>query len=288
MKKKNIPKIIPILGTVGALIIIILMFVLFARYAPSNTKADLYDYFGVLASGDASGDSPLPGEEAAIVADGELLEEKAFISNEQPYVNIAVIQERFNDHFYWDDHEKLLLYALPSRMIRTGAGTALYSDGGENNEFSCVIAKYVSGALYISMDFVKNYTDIDYQIYEAPDRIVIRSAGTFTYVDAKKNAKIRVKGGIKSDILKECEKGEKLTVIEELDKWVKVSSRDGLTGYIKTSAVSDSYEEESDSGFDAEQYDILRPIANQARIFCFQARRYVGPLPLNCTKHSIR
>ncbi len=42
-----------------------------------------------------------------------------------------------------------------------------------------------------------------------------------------------MKGGIKSPILKEVKKDDKITILDSGDKWDKVATEDGVIGYIK-------------------------------------------------------
>ena len=48
------------------------------------------------------------------------------------------------------------------------------------------------------------------------------------------SAQVRQKGGIKSLILADVQKGDTLLYLENLDNWCKVMTADGYTGYIQT------------------------------------------------------
>lgn len=61
--------------------------------------------------------------------------------------------------------------------------------------------------MYLSMSFVQKYTDIHYEVYTDPGRIVISDQwDDVTYQTVKKNTQIRQKGGVKSPILSEIKK----------------------------------------------------------------------------------
>ena len=49
-----------------------------------------------------------------------------------------------------------------------------------------------------------------------------------------------MKGGIKSPILKEVKKDDKITILDSGDKWDKIATEDGVIGYIKSKALSES------------------------------------------------
>ena len=55
---------------------------------------------------------------------------------------------------------------------------------------------------------------------------------------AKKNASLRVRGGIKSPILKKVSSKEEVTVIEQGDNWDKVMTDDGIIGYMQKRMLS--------------------------------------------------
>ena len=52
-------------------------------------------------------------------------------------------------------------------------------------------------------------------------------------------AQVRQKGGIKSLILADVQKGDTLLYLENLDNWCKVMTADGYTGYIQTEDISE-------------------------------------------------
>ena len=55
----------------------------------------------------------------------------------------------------------------------------------------------------------------------------------------KKNSTVRVKGGIKSPILKDITETTDVTVIEQGDKWSKILTADGIIGYVQNKRMSD-------------------------------------------------
>lgn len=87
---------------------------------------------------------------------------------------------------------------------------------------------------YLALDFVKEYTNLEYKAFEEPNRVLIQTEwGKVTNVEVKKKTQLRVKGGIKSNILRELEKGDTLIKLEALEDWTKVSTEDGLIGYVQ-------------------------------------------------------
>ena len=73
-----------------------------------------------------------------------------------------------------------------------------------------------------------------------PPRSTLFPNTTLFRSPVSKSTQIRVKGGIKSPILKEVKKDDKITILDSGDKWDKVATEDGVIGYIKRKALSES------------------------------------------------
>ena len=67
----------------------------------------------------------------------------------------------------------------------------------------------------MALDFVKKYTNIKYKMYKDPNRITLtKTWGTIEQSSVKKDAELRVKGGIKSPILRTVKKEETVAIEE--------------------------------------------------------------------------
>ena len=92
--------------------------------------------------------------------------------------------------------------------------------------------------VYINLEYVDLYSDLLMNSYESPNRVVIETMDRdYSQATVKKEAQLRCKGGIKSPILKDLEKGEVVEVIEAGENWVKVLSADGYIGYVQKKAL---------------------------------------------------
>ena len=90
---------------------------------------------------------------------------------------------------------------------------------------------------YIALEFVKEYTNIEYDLYEQPDRVVIISDWETSVAEVKKTTQVRTDTDVKSEILTNVSKKDVVTIIEEKDNWKKVRTEDGVVGYIKKSCL---------------------------------------------------
>ena len=232
-----------------AVIALIAGIFLVRRYMPSNETADLNEYFGITDASSESGD-------IAVVVDDEILSSKALSTNGTVYMDYDSVSDYLNDRFYWDANENILIYAGPSSVTKVDAGEDSYYVENTLNEEDYIIVKYLNGTAYVALDFVQQFTDMEYAMYEEPSRIVISTlTGEQTYTDAKSGAVVRLLGGIKSEILTTCEKGDLLRVIERLDNWTKVATTDGFIGYVSNKKISDEYTKTIDRGFEEPVYE---------------------------------
>ena len=224
-RRKKQSKAIPVLIAI-ALIIIIggigLGTGILRKYSYSNETMDLKKYFNIEKN-----------DEVAIVLQNEHIETKAKLHQGVYYLDFNAVQDLLNDRFYHDVAEGLLLYTTPTEIIRTTVGSDVYMVGDETINAGYVTSFYEGEELYVAMDYVRNYTNFSYEPYTEPNRMQLTTKwDETTTAVVKKNTQIRYRGGVKSDILREVEKGETVTVLEEFDNWTKVKTFDAFIGFV--------------------------------------------------------
>lgn len=202
---------------------------LIRRYMPSGEKMDGSEYFSLNDS-----------SEAALVVNRELEEEKAKIIDGRYYIENTVVGEYINGRFYWDEKNQVMLYTLPTEMFQISPDTTEYqtSQGVQSTDY--VILRREGDSCYLDLEFIQQYTDMEYQTYDDPARLVIRTEwNEETMVTALKDSQIRQKGGIKSIIVDEIAEGEQLYLLDQMDNWSQVATEDGYTGYIRNEDISE-------------------------------------------------
>ena len=221
-------KVIPVL--IGLLLIVLILagaagVFLFQRYSGSKEEADLNVYFGLNGS-----------QEVAIVWNQELTEEKGLLQDERCYLKLDTVHEMLNERFYVDHNEKLLLYTLPEETVQIGIG--------EQTADGYTAAVEQDGDVWLALDYVKQYSDFNYALYTEPNRVVLTTNwDTLQSAELKKNTALRVRGGVKSEVLQNLEKGTKVTVLEEMENWDQVQTQDGYIGYVQKKHLTDPAEE---------------------------------------------
>ena len=243
MKKKAAPVLaivllIVIVAGIGFLTRVI------KKYTPSSEVMSSQEYFGLDHEG-----------EAAIVAGSEILPYKGKILNEVAYVDYQAVKEVLNDYFYWDSENNTMLYTMPTDVVQIPAGSNSYTADGKTQSLNYNIVLIDGTETYIALDFVKQYTDISYEMFHDPDRIVINNEwGDMTVASIRKAGKVRNLGGIKSPILREVEKNEVVRILEPMEDWTKILTQDGYIGYIKNDRLVKERTETRISDFVAPEY----------------------------------
>lgn len=200
---------------------------LWKKYSPSKEQADKNEYYGIEHEG-----------QMAIILDNERLESYGIISDGKAYVQYDTVHDYLNDRFYLDHHDNQLLYTLPNGTVCVEVGSKDYSISNEKQSEDYVILKTEGNTAYVALEFVQKYSNIDFSVYEDPNRAVITSKwGEVKTVTVKRDTQVRFRGGVKSPILTEVEKKSELVVLDNEENWKKVCTKDGYIGYIKKSAL---------------------------------------------------
>ncbi|MCC8151671.1 MAG: glycosyl hydrolase family 18 [Lachnospiraceae bacterium] len=246
-RKKNKKQQIFLAVAVIVLVVIIagitMLTTVIKKYSPSRETTDYASYYG------------LEEGEVLLSIDNEILEEKGLYIDGEVYVSYNVLHTYLNERFYWDRTEQILRYTLPEGTVSAAAETTDYTTGKESSTFSCTIVHVEDGEMYLSLSFVAAYTDIRWQFYEEPDRAVISDEwGEVEYTAVKRDTEVRELGGIKSSILTELQKNDRVIVLDELDSWVQVCTEDGFVGYIKESALGEAQTEVYTSDYEEPEF----------------------------------
>ena len=235
MKKKINPVIVVVLLIVTVAVIGTIT-TLVMRKIPTKKQMDLTEYYGQTAD-----------SEAVIIIGTEILEPRAAMADGKPYLPIDVVNSYLNQRFYWDEEGQQILYATPSELVSVAAS----SEGGSE-----VWKK--DDTVYLSLDLVKQYTDLDTYVYEEPNRVAIqKDFSDITVVTAKKDTYVRYRGGIKSEVLCKVSEGDHLILMTELENWDQVATWDGYIGYIEKKSVSEAQNLTMDRAFVGEAYTYL-------------------------------
>ncbi len=214
------------------------------KYGPTKETYDLNKYFGITAK-----------SQMGVTINNDVLDAQALTDSGNAYLSYDFVQEYISDRFYWDSNENILLYTLPKDMVKVMADSKDYSVSDTVNSEDYTIVKTEGDTTYIALDFLQKYANFDYKVYKNPARVVITSKfGKCQTAKVKKDTQVRTLGGVKSPVLEEVKKGDKLTVLEDVSDWKKVCTQSGIVGYIQKSKLNDIQQETTSREFEEPDY----------------------------------
>ena len=227
------------------------------KYMPSNELADKSRVFGI------------KGGQVALILDNQVQEEKGIYEDGQVYLPVDWVNEHLNERFYWDEGEKLLVYALPESIV--------YADESTRGEKGPLF-KVTQDGMYLSLGVVVNYTDIRTQAFATSQikRVFIDTSWQpYDTAVLKKTGQVRVKGGVKSQIITEAAAGETVDVLETMDKWSRVRTADGYIGYVENRKLEAGEQIAPVSTFEAPVYTSIS-MDGKVRLGFHQVTRQEG------------
>ncbi|MBR3812093.1 MAG: SH3 domain-containing protein [Agathobacter sp.] len=248
MKKKQV---LPVLIIVG-LILLVLLFIIgskiIQKYTPTKERQALTEYYGITED-----------HQVAITLNNTVLENYGVILDGHVYLDYKFIHDTLNTRFYWDANENILLYTTASDVISAKADETSYNIGKSSQDYGRPLVKATADSAWVDLEFVKTYSDFTYSIYESPSRVVITNDWKEIISSTlKRKTEVRLKGGIKSPILADVKKGDVLTILEKDEKWTKVCTQDGITGYVPSDKVKNTEKKTLSSDYKSETFHHIK------------------------------
>lgn len=241
MKKK----IIPVLVAIALIFVVALVAVvpkILDRYAYSKERVDLTEYF------------ECEGDEARIMLHDELLSERALVRDGAVYFSYETVSEYMENRFYYNDMEQVLKYTLPDHVetvlidsdVIVKTTPDLSGQGAPESETLPHAAFFEEeGTLYLLADYVQRYCGMGYTLYSSgePYRVqVFTGEDTAAVATINKATAVRRLGGIKSPILTDVAKGDEVVVLNRMETWAEIKTKDCVTGYIEVKYLENEHE----------------------------------------------
>ena len=237
MKKKIIPVLVAIV-LICVIAAIAFSSQMLGKYSYSKEYADLNEYY------ELSGQ-----EDAAIVLQDEILPEKAKYIEDTYYFDYGTVVSYFTDRFYVNEVENVLQFTNATDVLTVYIGddsNTCYISGNEE-ALGYKAAIYEGDTLYIAAEYVKKFANFSYETFDAPNRMQVYTEwNTRDTAVIKKKTAIRYQGGVKSDILQDLQEGDTVYVLEKLENWSRIKTKNALIGYVENKyLVKESMEQPS-------------------------------------------
>lgn len=232
-----------VLGIVLLIVVVvagIAGFLLAKKYMPTREMADLQEYFELQKE-----------NEIPVIVNDEIVETKGIEKDGNVYFPLDMVKELFNDRFYYDYKEDILIYTMPTELrcvAPNDTGYSLYENFKSGNktyekDYGIPVVLKEKDTVYVEADtfltdYVYNMGNVE--VTGEPERIVMQTIEWLQeaeYAAVTKKTALRKLGGVKSPILRTLEEGETVVVKEVYDKWVEVVTQDGFVGFVQNKRI---------------------------------------------------
>lgn len=244
MKQRLFKLLSALIIGIGLLAIIVVCLV---KYMPTSKRMPAEEYFGIsgtIQETDKNGENSVSqggilGEnEAVIILENQIVTERALILEGSAYIDYTLVQSRLNSRFHWDASVGLMLFTTADQIMEIAPNSTIYTIDGETFDAGYEIVKTTSSGMYLSANFMQQFSNLKFEIFDAPSRVVVTTGSTaVTAAVLKKNTAVRYQSGIKSPIITEVSEGVSVTVLEQQDKWSQIRTPDGYIGYVKNNRL---------------------------------------------------
>lgn len=201
---------------------------LLEKYSYSKETVELEEYYGVT------------GDRLAIVLQDEIVPEQAVRRNGVCYFDLDTIHAYFNEGFYVDLQEQLLLYTTATDTYRVAIGSGSWQNSAESKDMGYAICFAEGETMYVAADYLKLFTNFSYEVFNDLCVQVYTEWGTRELAEVTRNTQVRSLGGIKSPILRQVEEGESVEILERMETWSEVKTSDSIIGYIENKRLSEA------------------------------------------------
>jgi len=228
--------------------------IIYNNFKPSKEMLSLSEYYTV------------NDDEVLVILQDTIYEKKALYKDGIVYIDYQTVHELFNDKMYWDENENILTYTTPNEIIQAEVGSSDYMISKSmiksklSSEYD--IVRLSADNVYIAIDFVEKYSEMNYKFYPDPNRLVIEYIwDDFLFTDVIKSIELRSDADIKAPILTRLEVGDILQLFDlseiPKNKFTKVLTKDGIIGYVKNKNIKQSYYKQVESSYKSPEYTSL-------------------------------
>lgn len=233
------------------IIVVCVVIAIVKSMTPSKEIMDLKEYYQVEEN------------EILIFMENNQYEKKGLYVDNTIYVDYDTVVNHMNHRFYWDAYENILAYTTPTEIIKAEVGKSSYTVNKSETKTDYPIVKVNGDQVYVALEYVKLFSNVEYEIFLDPNRVVITCnwGEEFLYAEASKDFSVRVEPNIKSPILAEVKEGEVVVFTDDAESkkgFSKVMTADGIIGYAKNKYMLDSYYEKLENDYKEPEYTSIK------------------------------
>lgn len=211
-------------------------FIIYKRFAPSFVQRSMSEQY------------KLGQDEALVILNGRPVEQRGRLINDVVYIPVSLASESMNERIYWDSEEDILSLVTSGGLITVNAQDSLRYMLGKENVGSEYQLLYQDGeTLYIAMEFVSQYSRINYSWEKDPNRIIVQAdfEQVNTFAALAGDVRLRVGPNKKYDYLLELQEGKEVlvdTLAPPENDYQKIYTLDGIEGYVPSEYLKEKTE----------------------------------------------
>jgi spore germination protein YaaH len=178
--------------------------------------------------------------------DGALLPEKAKVWDGRFYLDLETVKNYFDERFYANAEEGILLYTSANEVVRAVIGETSYlrhAEAGATAEIMAAdytICRMESDTLYVALDYVRNFANFNDTSFKSPARLRVETkSGTCDVAILRSGTKLRVAANAKAPIIARPSKGTRVTLLSETNEWAEILTDDGWIGFVEKRRIGD-------------------------------------------------
>lgn len=254
-RKRIAPGYVYLAALAGLIVLVVGLIFVIKRYTPTKEHMSLEDYFKLTEE-----------NESAVIINGEFKKISdtedyvhAIYLNDATYLQIDFLKKELDDGYVFDSTDGVLRYVTDKDVVSASVHSPKYTIGKKRDAIETDVVVSQDGTYFVNLDFVKKFTDLTYKHYGNPNRVVIETAGfTIEKASIKKDVPLRRFGGVKSKILKDASKGDKVGILEDYGKWSYVITDDGVLACVQNRKMEKTGKKTTKASLEERTYDHLQ------------------------------
>lgn len=256
-RREKRKRMLRIAGGFLLLLCAVLLGSFYIRFAPTKERMDAKEYFiSRMSSGEESAE--LADDELAVVLQDHIESGKAILKDGALYIDYGIVRSSLNSRFFWDSGQRVMIYTTALETYEIPLDSDEYTIDGSAQSWERKILLGRGSTVYMDAAFLQQYTNMEYTVSpETYHAYVQNEWGTFLEAEVKRDTQVRYVGGVKGLILTDVKRGDKLRILEQMDKWSHVITADGFIGYVQNSKLREVKETTVTREFAEPEYSSL-------------------------------
>lgn len=237
--------IVLLLGIAGGIYI-----ALAKKYTPNKERVSVTELY------------PVADGEAHLMLWQNQYGKNATYRNNMAYLDWDTVRALLNTGFYYDEAEQVVSYVRPTEIVRIYVGDTGYYTNKVRTELTAPAVFAGGETLYFSMELLKDFSDMRYQTFTEPNRVLMQiGSKDVLFLSVKKQTALREQPDLKSRVIREVAAEAKVFYAEGEGNgengYLRVMTEDGIYGYMRKKDLTETFYETIVGGYTEPEFTHL-------------------------------